>query len=86
MLKKISSRTKKIIYIISFSLLTLIFLLLVFLTIDGKKIREIKEFIHADTRVIYITEDENLDYPIKIMDKYSIDYMKINNNEFFEFA
>lgn len=81
MLKKISNRTKKIIYAISFSLLILVSLIMFFLTIDSKKIHEIKEFIRTDTKILYVTEDENLDYPIKIMDKYSIDYTKINNNE-----
>jgi len=80
MLKEISNR-KKIIYIISFCLLVLMFLFLVYLTIDGNKIREIKDFIRTDTKILYITEDENLDYPIKVMDKYSIDYYKINSSE-----
>ena len=31
--------------------------------------------------ILYITKDETLDYPIKIMDKYSIDYLKINKNK-----
>lgn len=81
MLKKIGNHTKKIIYIISILLLFLVFLLLIFLTIDNKQIREVKDFIHTDTKLLYVTEDEKLDYPIKIMDKYSIDYLKINSKE-----
>lgn len=81
MFKNVSNSTKKIIYIISFSLLVLIFSVLMFVTIDGQNIKEIKEFIYTNIKVIYITEDENLDYPIKIMDKYSIDYITINSNE-----
>lgn len=77
----ISNHSKRIIYIILFSLLILIFLVLVYLTIDGKQIREIKDFVRTDIKVLYVMEDESLNYPIEIMDKYSIDYLKINNNE-----
>lgn len=81
MLKEVSGQTKKTIYILLISLLIIIFLSLVFLIVDGKQIRDIKEFISVDTKIIYVTEDESLDYPIKLMDKYSIDYLKINNNQ-----
>lgn len=81
MLKRISNRTKKIICVTSFSLSILIFLLLIYLTIDGKQIRELKDFIHTDTKILYVTEDDNLDYPIKIMDRYSINYLKISISE-----
>lgn len=80
--KKINDKTKKVIYIISFSLLVLLFISLVILTKDSKKIQEIKEFIKIDIRVLYVTDDDSLNYPVEILDKYSISYKKINSTEF----
>lgn len=77
--KKLKSHKKT--YIILFSLLIILFITLVILTIDNKKIVEIKEFINNDTKVLYITSDDSLKYPIEILEKYSIEYMKINTNE-----
>lgn len=81
MLKKFKDPKIKIICITLCSLFILIFLILIYLTIDGRKIRDIKDFINIDTKVLYVTSDKTLDYPIKIMDKYSIDYLKIYSSE-----
>lgn len=80
MLKKINNNTKKIFSIVLFSVLILAFLVLMVMTIDSKKISDIKEFIKTDVKVLYISNDKNLNYPVEILDKYSIDYLKIDSN------
>ncbi len=72
---------KRIIYIILFSLLVLLFVVLLAFTVDNKKIREISEFVTDDTRILYITENSESDYQSKVLNKYGISYLKINSAE-----
>ena len=81
MLKNINNKIKNIIYMIFFSLLILVFLVLIIMTRDSSKIIEIKEYIKTDEKILYITNDESLKYPIEILDKYSVSYLKINSNK-----
>lgn len=71
---------KKIIYIISFSLIVLILGILV-LVKDSAKIVEIKDFIKTDLKVLCIQKDNNLDNAANLLSKYDIDYFKINVEE-----
>lgn len=71
-------KMKQIIYAVSFLLLFLIFIILILFTKDSEKIKEIKEFLKTDTKIIYIIKNESLSYPIELLDKYSIDYIKID--------
>jgi len=75
------NKTKKIVYITLFSLLIVSFIILLIFTRDSKKIININEFIKTDTKVLYITENIKLNYPNKILDKYEIDYLKIDSSE-----
>lgn len=79
MLKKI--KDKKIVYIISSLLLVLLCFVLIILTIDSAKITEIKDFVKTNVKLLYITESNDFDYPIEVLDKYSIDYININSSE-----
>ena len=75
------SNLKKIVYTISFCLLIFVFIYLVVLTNDSKKIIEVKEFIKSDIKVLYIydkTEDEKI---VELLKKYSIEYMDIDSNK-----
>lgn len=81
MFRNISHKSKKIIYIVSFSLLILLFLVLIILTKDSKQIIEIREFIKTDTKLLYIIDNQDTNYPVEILDKYSVDYLEVNSNE-----
>ena len=81
MSKKNKSNKKKTIYIISFSLLVILFITLLLFIKDSEKIINIKEFIKTDTKILCIMQDDNFSYAVKIFDKYSIDYLKINSDE-----
>lgn len=72
------NKLKQIIYIVSFLVLFLIFIILILFTKDSKKITDIKEFLKTDTKIIYVIKDKSLSYPIEILDKYSVDYIKID--------
>jgi len=72
---------KKVLYIISFFILILLFICLLLLTKDNKKIIEIKDFIKAETKVLYVTNNDELNYPIEIMEKYDISYLKIDSSK-----
>lgn len=80
MLKK-NNKLKQIIYIITFFALIIIFTFLVLLTKDSDKIIDIKQFIKTDTKLIYVIKDKCFNYPIQILDKYSIDYIKVENKD-----
>ena len=75
------NKTKKILFISSFSLLIILFLSLIFLTRDSKIIVEISDFIKADTKVLYITKNTNKKYPTKILNKYSVDILNVDYNK-----
>ena len=76
-----NNKIKNIIYVVFFSLLILVFIVLIIMTRDSSKIIEIKEYIKTDEKVLYITNDENLKYPMEILDKYSVSYLKIDSNK-----
>ena len=78
--KKIS-KLKKIVYVVSFLLLIILFVYLLFLTKDSKKIENITEFIKADTKVLYIVKNDKIEYPLEILKKYDIEYLEINIKE-----
>ena len=72
--------------IITTILLLIIFFSLLFLTKDNKLIKDIKEYIKKDTKVIYIANKKNYDnYPIDIFKKYDINYMYINSTNLSKF-
>ena len=70
-------KLKNIIYSILFILLIIIFFALVFLTVDSKTIKEVKEFIKSDINLVYVYNKEDK-YIIDLLDKYSINYLKID--------
>ena len=76
-----SEKVKQFIYIILFCLLILCFLILLIFTMDSKKIKDISEFIKTETKILYITSDKEKKYPVEILEKYNIEYLKINNEE-----
>lgn len=77
---------KNICLIIIFVLLIIIFLLLLFATRDNKLIKDIKEYISTDTKVLYISDDENYsDYPKKLFEKYDVSYLYVNSTNLSNF-
>lgn len=75
------NKIKKILYIISFFILISLFICLLLLTKDSRKIVEITEFVKTETKVLYITNNDKLDYPVEIMEKYNISYLKIDSSK-----
>lgn len=73
--------SKKVIHIVSFCILVLLFLLLLIFTMDSKKIKEIDEFIKTDVKLLYITPTKVSDYTTKILDNYDIEYMNIESSK-----
>lgn len=72
---------KRISVIIIFILLLIIFFWLLIVTSDNKLIKNIKEYIKTDVKILYITDKKNyLKYPIDILKKYDIDYFYINSD------
>ena len=77
---------KKYMPIILIGILTIIFIVLLILTRDDKFIKNVKEFIRTDTKVLYITNKKNYNkYPIKILDKYEINYKYIDSSKLSSF-
>lgn len=77
---------KKIILGIMFSALVVIFVVLLALTMDGKFIKNIKDFIKTDTKVLYISNKKDYeDYPIKLLEKYDINYKYIDSEKLSSF-
>ena len=73
---------KNITLIIIFILLVIIFFLLLLVTKDDNHIKEIKQFIKDETKVLYIVDEKYYsDYPIEIFEKYDIDYLYINSTK-----
>ena len=67
---------------IIFISLIIIFFSLLIATKDNNLIKEIKDFVKVDTRVLYITNEDNYsDYPIDLFKKYEINYLYINSNK-----
>lgn len=77
----IFEKTKKIISLIFFIILFLIFMFLLYKTKDNKLIDNVKDFIEKDTKILYITNKSNYsNYPINMLKKYEIEYMYINSD------
>lgn len=77
---------KKIIMCISFSILIIVFVALLVLTMDDKFVRGIKDYIETDTKVLYISNKRNYnEYPIKILEKYEINYKYIESDKLSSF-
>ena len=54
-------------------------LIMISYVIDSKFIDSINKLIESDTKVLYIsTKDNYMEYPIKMLDKYEIEYKYIN--------
>ena len=72
---------KRFSIIILFILLLITFFSLLFATRDNNVIKKIKEHVKIDTKVLYITDEENyLRYPIDLFEKYEIEYLYINSD------
>ena len=77
---------KKIVTITFFTILVVLFLVLLILTIDDKYIKNVKQFIKTDTKVLYISNEKNYNkYPKSLLDKYEINYMYINSDKISKF-
>lgn len=77
---------KKIILGIIFSALLVIFVTLLILTMDNKFIKDIKNYVKTDTKVLYISNKKKYeDYPIKLFKKYDIDYKYIDSEKLSKF-
>ena len=77
---------KKIILGIMFSVLVVIFVTLLILTMDDKFIKNIKDFVKTDTKVLYIANNDNYNkYPETILKKYEINYKYINSSKLSKF-
>ena len=77
---------KKIILGIMFSLLIIIFVTLLILTMDDKFIKDIKKFVKADTKVLYIVNSKKYNnYTEDILKKYEVKYKYINSDKLSNF-
>ena len=77
---------KKIATVIVFIVLVAVFSMLLILTKDDKFVKSVKQFIKTDTKVLYISNKKNYsEYPIKILDKYEINYKYINSSRLSRF-
>lgn len=78
--------TKNIILIISSAILLITFFLLFQYIRDNKLVNDIKDYIEDDIKILYITNKENYsNYPIKLFEKYDIDYMYIESTNLSKF-
>ena len=72
-------KTKNIFLTIIFMILLVTFFLLLIITRDNKFIKNIKEYINSDTKILYISDADNYyDYPIEIFKKYDLNYMYVD--------
>lgn len=72
---------KKIWTVVLLILLLIIFFSLLILTRDNQLIKNVKEFIQNDTKILYITDKQNYSkYPIDLFEKYDIEYLYINSD------
>ncbi len=82
-MKKNTFGSKKIKWLIILVILLFIaFICLLIKTADSKIIKDIKEFVSTDTKVLYITNKKDYSsYPIELFNKYEIDYLYINSDK-----
>lgn len=82
MIKKTNDKTKKIIFGIFFSILVIVFISLLIFTSSSKTIKEIKQFVKTDDKVLYISDGtKNSDEIIKLMNKYDVYYLEIDSSK-----
>lgn len=82
MFKKMNDKIKKYIFGVLFTLLTLIFLILLISIRDSKTIVEMKEFVKTDTKVIYITDGKkDSRYLTNILNKYEVNYLEFDSSK-----
>ena len=73
---------KRILILIFFLLFIIILICFLLFTIDNNFVKDIKEFIKNDTKVLYISDEENYsNYPIDLFKKYEIEYLYINSTK-----
>lgn len=73
---------KKILIGIFFSLLVIIFFYLLFSIRDNDFVKNLKEFVSIDTKILYISDKDNYsDYPINLFKKYEVDYLYIDSTK-----
>ena len=76
------AKLKKILIGIFFSLLVIIFLYLLLSTRDNDLVKNIKEFVKIDTKVLYISDKDNYsDYPVDLFKKYEVDYLYVDSTK-----
>lgn len=74
-------KAKKIILYIFMFLIVAIFVVLLITTKDSQLIKEIKEFVKTDTKVLYISnKKEYKKYPLELLNKYEIEYLYIDSS------
>lgn len=67
---------------IIFILLLIVFFYFLFITQDDKVIKNIKDYIKDGNKVIYISDKKSYSkYPIKLFEKYDIEYFYINSDK-----
>ena len=77
---------KKFWLVILFVVVFIVFIALLIASSDNKIINDIKEFISDNTKVLYISNNKNYsDYPIKLLNKYDIEYMYVNSEKLSQF-
>ena len=73
---------KKILLIVIFIILLIVFFSLLIITKDNGLIKNIKEYVKVDTKVLYISDKKNYNkYPIELFKQYEVNYMYINSNK-----
>ncbi|MBE6139534.1 MAG: hypothetical protein E7174_03460 [Firmicutes bacterium] len=71
---------KNITLIIIFILLVIIFFSFLLVGRDNKIIKNIKEYISTDIKVLYISNEDNYhDYPIELFEKYDVNYLYVDS-------
>lgn len=73
-----TEKTKKVSYIIIFSLLIIFLTFLLLLTNNSSKIKEIDEFIKTDTKVLHLSSNVTDNYTSKILKKYDVDFLDVD--------
>ena len=73
-----TEKVKKISYIIILSILIVLFVVMILLTNDSSKIKEINEFVKTDTKVLHLSSDISDTYVSKILKKYDIDFLEVD--------
>lgn len=79
--KSTDCKFKKILMVSFVLVLTIILAILLVITTDSKKIKNIKKFTSNDTKVLYITnKNKYLKYVVDMLDKYDAEYMHIDSS------